>query len=382
MGAVARRLLRDLRCRVRGVPAHPQHQAAACRDRAPDGRGRRTPSHGLARPWRSTRSWEPPRGVPRSRGSFRGTGTRCSSSSAARRRCERWGQGAESRASPRWSCRRRSGHVCPARSRPPSQAWWSPSPRNPYGIAGAISRSVPVLSAAKGLEHGSRARMSEVFAACGWSPRLGAALSGPNLAHEVARGLPAAAVVACPEETLARRWQEALSGSRFRVYRSTDVVGVEVAGALKNVIAIAAGAAAGLGFGANTMATILTRGLAEMTRLGVALGADPLTFQGLAGVGDLAATCFSPLSRNRRLGELVAGGLSPSAAQDEIGEVVEGISTAPVAVDLGRAHGVELPIAEQVAEALAGRVSVLGALAELLGRSLKPEASGRGAVLD
>lgn len=248
--------------------------------------------------------------------------------------------------------------------------------------AGAISRSVPVLSAAKGLEHGSRARMSEVFAACGWSPRLGAALSGPNLAHEVARGLPAAAVVACPDETLARRWQEALSGSRFRVYRSTDVVGVEVAGALKNVIAIAAGAAAGLGFGANTMATILTRGLAEMTRLGVALGADPLTFQGLAGVGDLAATCFSPLSRNRRLGELVAGGLSPSAAQDEIGEVVEGISTAPVAVDLGRAHGVELPIAEQVAEALAGRVSVLGALAELLGRSLKPEASGRGAVLD
>lgn len=248
--------------------------------------------------------------------------------------------------------------------------------------APAVSRSVPVVSAAKGLEHGSKARMSEVLIASGWPGSLVAALSGPNLAHEVARGLPAAAVVACSDEDLAGLWQEAFSASRFRVYRSTDVVGVEVAGALKNVIAIAAGAASGLGFGTNTMATILTRGLAEMTRLGMALGADALTFQGLAGVGDLAATCFSPLSRNRRLGELVASGLTPAESLAEIGEVVEGVATAPVAVELGRAHGVELPIAEQVAEALAGRVTVMGALARLLGRSLKPEASGRGPVID
>ncbi len=249
-------------------------------------------------------------------------------------------------------------------------------------VPASIGRETPVLSAAKGLEHGSGARMSEVLVACGWRQSRVAALSGPNLAHEVARGLPAAAVVACPDEVLARLWQEALSGSRFRVYRSADVAGVEIAGALKNVIAIAAGAAAGLGFGTNTVATILTRGLAEMTRLGVALGADPVTFQGLAGVGDLAATCFSPLSRNRRLGDLVARGLTPAEAQAEIGEVVEGVATAPVALALGRRHGVELPIAEQVVEALAGRVTVPGALAQLLGRSLKPEASGPERMLD
>lgn len=241
-----------------------------------------------------------------------------------------------------------------------------------------FDRRTPILSAAKGLEHGTGARMSEVLAASGWEPSLTGALSGPNLAHEIARGLPAAAVVACPDEAVAERWQQALSGGMFRAYRSTDVTGVEIAGALKNVIAIAAGAAAGLEFGTNTMATILTRGLAEMTRLGVALGADPLTFQGLAGVGDLAATCFSPLSRNRRFGELIARGRTPAEALAEIGEVAEGAATAPVAVELGRAHGVELPIAEQVAEALAGRVTVLGALAGLLGRTLKPEATARG----
>jgi glycerol-3-phosphate dehydrogenase (NAD(P)+) len=182
-------------------------------------------------------------------------------------------------------------------------------------------------------------------------------------------------VVACPDEVQAARWQQALSGGTFRAYRSTDVVGVEVAGALKNVIAIAAGAAAGLDFGTNTMATILTRGLAEMTRLGTALGGDPLTFQGLAGVGDLAASCFSPLSRNRRLGELIAKGHSPKDALADIGEVVEGAATAPAAVELGMANRVELPIAAQVAAALEGRITVMGAMAELLGRTLKPEAN-------
>jgi len=243
--------------------------------------------------------------------------------------------------------------------------------------APGLSREVPVLSAAKGFEHDTTMRMSEVFVASGWDPAKVAVLSGPNLAHEIARGLPAAAVVACPDEVQAARWQQAISGSAFRAYRSTDVVGVEVAGALKNVIAIAAGAAAGLDLGTNTDATILTRGLAEMTRLGVALGADPLTFQGLAGVGDLAATCFSPLSRNRRLGELIAKGQFPADALADIGEVVEGVATAPAAVELARANGVELPIAAQVAAALQGQTTVMGAMAELLGRTLKPEANGQ-----
>jgi len=241
-----------------------------------------------------------------------------------------------------------------------------------------LSREVPVLSAAKGFEHDTTMRMSEVLIASGWAPSKVAVLSGPNLAHEIARRLPAAAVVACPDEIQAARWQQALSGGAFRGYRSTDVVGVEVAGALKNVIAIAAGAAAGLDFGTNTIATILTRGLAEMTRLGTALGADPLTFQGLAGVGDLAATCFSPLSRNRQLGELIAQGRSPQEALALIGEVAEGADTAAAAVELGIANGVELPIAGQVAAALEGRVTVKGAMAELLGRTLKPEANARG----
>src|SRR5690606_34922112 len=127
---------------------------------------------------------------------------------------------------------------------------------------------------------------------------------------EIARGLPAAAVIAGPADDLVERWQRSLSAGAFRTYRSTDLVGVELAGALKNVVAIAAGAADGLGMGANTIAAIVTRGLAEMTRLGIAMGAHPLTFQGLAGVGDLAATCFSPLSRNRRLGQELARGAS------------------------------------------------------------------------
>ncbi len=240
-----------------------------------------------------------------------------------------------------------------------------------------VSREVPVLSAAKGFEHDTTLRMSEVLVALGWASSKVAALSGPNLAHEIARGLPAAAVVACTDEVQAARWQQAVSTGAYRAYRSTDVTGVEVAGALKNVIAIAAGAAAALDLGTNTMATILTRGLAEMTRLGTALGADPLTFQGLAGVGDLAATCFSPLSRNRRLGELIARGRSPEEALAAIGEVAEGASTAAAAVELGTTNGVELPIAAQVAAALDGRVTATGAMAALLGRTLKPEANDR-----
>ncbi len=239
----------------------------------------------------------------------------------------------------------------------------------------AVPRSIPVLSAAKGIEGSTGALMSDIFVDAGWGPALVSVISGPNLAHEVARGLPAAAVVASSDEARAAAWQTALSGGAFRVYRSEDVAGVEVGGALKNVIAIAAGAAVGMNFGSNAVAAIMTRGLAEITRLGVAIGAKPLTFQGLAGVGDLAATCFSPLSRNRRFGELLAAGRTAAEAAAEIGEAVEGAFTAPVALSLGRRHKVELPIAEQVVDVIEGRASVPEAMTRLLSRALRPEAS-------
>lgn len=253
-----------------------------------------------------------------------------------------------------------------------------PAQRLAASLAPSLDRSLPVLSAAKGIAFERTLRMSELLADAGWDPALVAVLSGPNLAHEVARGLPAAAVVAAPDIALAARWQVALSSPRFRVYTSRDVVGVELAGALKNVIAIAAGAAAGLGMGANSIAAIVTRGLVEMTRLGVALGADPLTFQGLAGVGDLAATCFSPLSRNRRLGEMLAAGTPAAQAHVLLGETAEGAATAPVALRLAARAGLQLPITEQVAAVLAGRAGVTEALQQLLGRPLTAESGVDG----
>ncbi|HET7737662.1 MAG TPA: NAD(P)H-dependent glycerol-3-phosphate dehydrogenase, partial [Tepidiformaceae bacterium] len=239
--------------------------------------------------------------------------------------------------------------------------------------AAGFSRDLPLLSATKGIEHGTRLPMSGVLGSMGWSESLVAVLSGPNLAHEVARGLPAAAVVAAADGAQAVRWQRAFNRPGFRVYTSTDVPGVELAGALKNVVAIAAGAAVGLGMGANTVAAVMTRGLAEITRLGVAMGADPLTFQGLAGIGDLSVTCFSPLSRNRRFGELLAQGRTVSDALAAIGEVAEGASTAPVAVEMARRAGVEMPIAEQVAAVVEGHLSVRDAMAGLLEREPRPE---------
>lgn len=235
---------------------------------------------------------------------------------------------------------------------------------------------VPALSAAKGIEPGTGLRMTEVLIDCHWRPEDVAALSGPNLSHEVVRGMPAAAVVASASPERAGEWQQALAGHSFRTYTSGDVIGVELAGALKNVVAIAAGAGWGLDFGANAVAAIMTRGLAEMTRLGVALGARAATFQGLAGVGDLAATCFSPLSRNRRLGELLARGRTPQAAISEIGEAVEGAWTAPVVLELAKQTDVELPIAARVSDVMEGRCSVAEAMSQLLNRPLKPESYG------
>lgn len=233
-------------------------------------------------------------------------------------------------------------------------------------------QDITVLSAAKGIELSTGERMSEVLAER-WPIQRIACLSGPNLAHEVGRGLPAAAVVASAGPETAAAWQQALATPSFRVYTSSDVVGVELGGALKNVVAIAAGAAVGLNLGANAVAAIVTRGLAEITRLGLALGADAATFSGLAGVGDLTVTCFSPLSRNHRLGELLAAGLAPDAALARIGEAVEGAATAGVAAELATRAGVELPIVREVAAVLAGKRGVAEAMALLLTRPLGPE---------
>lgn len=246
--------------------------------------------------------------------------------------------------------------------------------RKSLAAAGA-SPAVSVLSAAKGIEHDTALRMSEVLGELGWPANLVASLSGPNLAHEIARGLPATAVVASADARAANTWQRSLAGPTFRVYASDDILGVELAGAYKNVIAIAAGAAWELGFGANTVAAIMTRGLAEMVRLGAAMGAAPLTFQGLAGVGDLAATCFSPLSRNRRFGEALARGESVDGARATIGEAVEGVATATVALKLAQRHGVELPICAEVAAVVSGKKGVGEAMAALLARPLRSEAA-------
>lgn len=238
-------------------------------------------------------------------------------------------------------------------------------PRMPF------ARNVPVLTGTKGFESQSHLRVSEVLADLGWTDV--SVLSGPTLAREVLRGLPAAAVVASSQPGSATFWQEALASPLFRTYSSEDLVGVEVAGAYKNVVAIAAGASSGLGFGANSLAGIMTRGLAEMSRLGMAMGAQQTTFIGLAGVGDLAATCFSPLSRNHQLGERLARGDGPAEALRNVGEVVEGAATAPVMVELGTQLGVELPIAAQVSAVMAGEATVLDAMTALLSRSLKRE---------
>ncbi len=241
----------------------------------------------------------------------------------------------------------------------------------------AFPRSVPIVCAAKGIELTSGKLLSQVIAELGWPADTISAISGPNLAHEIAQGMPAAAVVASRSESLATHWQGLFSSPAFRVYRTGDITGVELAGALKNVVAIAVGAGFGLGFGANLAAAIVTRGLAEITRMGVALGAQPATFQGLAGVGDLTATCFSPLSRNRRLGEMLGRGTSLAEAHAAIGEVVEGASTAPIASTLAARLGVSAPIAECVAAALDGRMTVGEAMTALLSRQLKAEEFAR-----
>jgi glycerol-3-phosphate dehydrogenase (NAD(P)+) len=222
---------------------------------------------------------------------------------------------------------------------------------------------VPVLSLVKGLDPVTGDRLSRAFV-----DRPFAVLSGPNHAEEIADGLPAAAVIASDDEELATRLQHEIISPRFRVYVNGDLVGVELCAAAKNVIALGAGAVDGLGMGDNGKAALITRGLAEMTRLGDAFGARPETFSGLAGMGDLIVTCWSRHSRNRRAGELIARGASADEASAEIAMAVEGLTTAPLLRDLSRRAGIELPITEAVCRVLDGD-SVRGAVAALMGRA-------------
>ncbi|HEY3190889.1 MAG TPA: NAD(P)H-dependent glycerol-3-phosphate dehydrogenase [Solirubrobacteraceae bacterium] len=246
-------------------------------------------------------------------------------------------------------------------------------------VAASIPANADVLSVVKGLEKGTLLRMTEVIADASASvgaaiePRRVAALSGPNLAQEIAQRLPASAVVASEDSPLAERIAARIARRRFRLYTNSDVLGVELCGALKNVIAIAAGAVDELGFGDNGKAGLMTRGLAEMTRLGIAMGANPLTFAGLAGIGDVIATCGSRLSRNHRLGVELARGRTWQDIEASLPGVAEGAYTVDAALALAARHGVEMPIAREVHNALFEGKSVQRCLIDLLSRESKDE---------
>jgi glycerol-3-phosphate dehydrogenase (NAD(P)+) len=231
-----------------------------------------------------------------------------------------------------------------------------------------------LVSLMKGIELGSLKRMSEVITETAGVPESRVAVvSGPNLAREIAERQVAASVVACSDEHSARLLQQACHTGYFRPYWNTDVVGCELGGTVKNIIALAVGIAVALGLGDNTKATLITRGLAEMARLGEALGADPRTFAGLAGLGDLVATCSSPLSRNRRFGEYLGQGLSAADAKERTVQTAEGVTSYAAVLELARKHGVEMPITEVVAAVITGKLPVGDTAAVLASRSAKPE---------
>lgn len=234
-----------------------------------------------------------------------------------------------------------------------------------------------VLSCAKGFERGSLKRMSEVLTEVlpDHATQIGA-LSGPNIAHEVLDGKPATTVIATPNQTAAEQAQRWLTTPSFRVYTADDVTGVELAGALKNIIALGAGIADGLEAGDNAKAAFMTRGLAEIGRLGVVMGANPLTFAGLAGLGDLVATCASPYSRNRRMGEALARGLTLDEARAQLGQVAEGVMTVQTAREMAAQHQVELPIADQLHQVLFENKPPHQAIFELMQREVKHELEG------
>jgi len=251
-----------------------------------------------------------------------------------------------------------------------------------HGLRGVLEEAAPfvgagtlVVSLAKGVEQGTLLRMSEVFQQVLPDSPVGV-LTGPNLAKEVAAGQPAASVVACADLKLAGRLMEVFGTPMFRVYTNDDVVGCELAGALKNVVAIAVGMAHGMGFGDNTKASLITRGLAELSRIGVARGGRPLTFSGLAGLGDLVATCSSPQSRNRTVGVALGRGRTIEQVVAEMNMVAEGVKTSRAVVDLARRVGLDLPIAEAVAGVCHEGWTVARALESLLARDTGLEHDG------
>jgi glycerol-3-phosphate dehydrogenase (NAD(P)+) len=231
---------------------------------------------------------------------------------------------------------------------------------------------VPVVSLSKGIERETLMRMTEVLADEMPGHPVGV-MTGPNLAKEIMAGQPAASVVAIADSTVAAELQRILTQPSLRVYTNPDVIGCEVAGTVKNVIAIAAGMAEGMGFGDNTRATLITRGLAEMSRLGVAMGGDPLTFAGLAGMGDLIATCSSKQSRNNSVGLALGQGQSIDSILGAMTMVAEGVKSSPSVLDLARRYGVDMPITEQVVAVCHEGRTARDALTALMSRTSKSE---------
>ncbi|NEA35277.1 NAD(P)H-dependent glycerol-3-phosphate dehydrogenase [Streptomyces sp. SID13031] len=243
--------------------------------------------------------------------------------------------------------------------------------------ADVLPAAVPLVSLMKGVEVGTTKRMSEVIAELtGAGPERIAVVSGPNLAREIAEGQPAAAVVACADEGTAARLQKLCHSPTFRPYTNNDVIGCELGGATKNVIALAVGMAVGLGFGDNARASVITRGLVETARLGTALGADEHTFSGLAGLGDLVATCSSPLSRNRTFGEKLGQGMTVAEIAGATRQVAEGVKSCASISELAHHHDVEMPIAEHVTKVVAGEMTPKDMLFSLVSRSAKSERWG------
>jgi glycerol-3-phosphate dehydrogenase (NAD(P)+) len=242
-----------------------------------------------------------------------------------------------------------------------------------------VAADTPVLSCAKGLEQQTLRRMSEVIAEeLGVGPERAGTLSGPNIAREIAEGKPSVSVVATNGPVAAGAAQALLTTPQFRIYTADDVAGVELAGALKNIIAVGAGIADGMQAGDNAKAAFITRGIAEIARLGAALGAHPLTFAGLAGIGDLIATCASPHSRNRSLGQALAEGLTLDQAKTRLGQIAEGVTTVTTARELAHARQIEMPLTEQLYAILFEGKEPREAIVELMQREAKHELEGFG----
>jgi glycerol-3-phosphate dehydrogenase (NAD(P)+) len=241
-----------------------------------------------------------------------------------------------------------------------------------YGFRGVLEQAapyvrpwIPVVSLTKGFERGTYMRMTEVIKDV-LPGRPAAALTGPNIAKEIMAGYAAASVIATEDLSVASALQDVLRRGLFRIYTNHDVIGCEVGGALKNVVAIAAGIAEGLGVGDNTRSMVITRGLSELTRLGVAMGGDPVTFAGLAGMGDLMVTCISPHSRNRHVGEELGKGRPLDDILGEMTMVAEGVKTASLVMELAERHGVELPICARINGVVTGSLTVLDAYEGLM----------------